>query len=209
MQIMPDKLLKKILSSIEDQVDRQRAIEHANNFKLSHSQKKITNPNRHLIHLCGIPGAGKSYYANKFKDTHYLLAFDEVMTSIPEYQQSITAHGKDKSFRIYELEARYAGYHVLFDWLEEGLPILFDHSASDKNHLEILKIAKEHFSYSTEMHYLKTPLDKATQRVKTRNQQSNRHTPLEYLQERLNVIHDLLDDYISVVDNFVEVEFTE
>ena len=48
--------------------------------------------------------------------------------------------------------------------------------------------------------------DVAEARVRARNQQGHRFTPLEYVSERNTQITALLPEYKSVIDQFIEVD---
>ena len=60
-----------------------------------------------VIHLCGIPGSGKSTYARKLQQEkhpdHYILAFDQIMAQLSGYKADCRAVGLEQAFANWEL----------------------------------------------------------------------------------------------------------
>jgi chloramphenicol 3-O-phosphotransferase len=76
--------------------------------------KASTTPQ--LIHLCGIPGAGKTTYTNFFlkQSPHFaLVQFDSFMEKLPGYREALARSGSADAFKQFELPARIIGYHLL------------------------------------------------------------------------------------------------
>lgn len=160
-----------------------------------------------LIHLCGIPGSGKTTYAGEFielnKDFAW-LQFDAVMQALAGYREDCKSKGLEEAFRRWELPARNIGYHVLQLLLEERRNILFDHSATDRRHIMIIAKAKC-MGYVTEMHHMECDLETALERVRRRESIIERHTPENLLHERKELLAEILPVYRHLVGKFVSV----
>lgn len=196
--------LKDILELLP--VPRQLEAEYetivATALKSSPAQMRPT-----LIHLAGVPGSGKSTYANELRLQHvdkYLLDFDAVMEALSGYREHVEAHGLESAFRAWEMPARSLGYHLLIALLEHRRSIIFDHSASNTRHLEIIRVARD-IGYRTEMHYLPCSPEIALARVESRSVHDVRFTPAHLIIERTEALKKLLPLYRPLVDNFVQV----
>jgi predicted ABC-type ATPase len=160
-----------------------------------------------LIHLCGIPGSGKSTYAEKFlqKNTDFaLVQFDAVMESLSEYQQDTLTEGLVKAFEKWELPARAIGYHFLQILLENRRNVFFDHSASVWDHLALVDKVKS-WNYTIEMHYLPCSPIVAVERVRRREKIIRRHIPESLIWERHEILQELIPLYRDKVDVFIEI----
>lgn len=168
-----------------------------------------------IVHMLGIPGAGKTTFANQIYnelqqllngDTLY-LGFDRIMTEIPEY----SSVDKVTAFAKYEIPAREAGYVLLKSALERRANIFFDHGGAAADHPAILRYASEALGYRTFMVYIKCDTAVAKSRVERRALAEGRHTPLSYIDERYKIIEDLLPQYVAdltamfMVDNSAAV----
>lgn len=160
-----------------------------------------------LIHLCGIPGSGKSTYAQQFLlvNTNFaLVQFDGVMANLAGYKRDCICTGLIDAFKAWEAPARAIGYHLLQALLENKRNVLFDHSASFRNHLDLIGIVKG-WGYIVEMHYLDCPPAMASERVRVREAVIQRHTPEHYIWERLALLEELIPLYRRQVDLFLTV----
>lgn len=174
--------------------------------KACSSVTKEDNPR--FVHLCGIPGSGKSSYAkSKLQElpNTFLLRFDEVMESLSGYQRDLEQKGPAQAFALWEIPARILGYHLLISLVEGKRNILFDHSAAFHTHIELIKSLKS-LGYTVEMHRLPCELETAKQRVRQRNFQSSRHTPERLVEERYTMLETLVPRYRELVDLFIDVE---
>lgn len=157
-----------------------------------------------LIHLCGIPGSGKSRYAEQFLlgDTNFaLVQFDGVMANLAGYKRDCVTIGLIEAFKVWELPARAIGYHLLQALLENKRNVLFDHSASFRDHLDLIEVVKG-WGYVVEMHYLDCPPTVAWERVRAREAVIQRHTPERYIWDRLALLEELIPLYRQKVDVF-------
>ncbi len=158
-----------------------------------------------LIHLCGIPGAGKTTYANalhKVRRDLACLQFDAVMEQLPGYQIDKSRLGLQQAFERWELQARVIGYELFHGLVSGGRDILFDHSASSRLHLDLIRDVQSK-GYIVEMHYIECTPEEAIRRVKRRS--SQRYTPEQLVYERHKLILELLPAYKELVDKFVTI----
>ena len=164
-----------------------------------------------LIHLCGIPGSGKTTYTTKFLTNsshhHYefgLVQFDSVMESLSGYQKERQELGLKQAFERWELPARTIGYNLLQALVEAKRNIFFDHSATNKKHIDLISAIKEK-GYTVEMHFIECTVAEASKRVKEREAQVQRHTPMSLISERSQLLDELLPQYQLLADKFVRV----
>ncbi|MBK9144688.1 MAG: GNAT family N-acetyltransferase [Candidatus Melainabacteria bacterium] len=160
-----------------------------------------------LVHLCGIPGSGKTHYTNKFlaRNPFYcLVQFDGVMESLPGYTCDRDNLGAREAFERWEMPARAVGYQLLQALLENKRNVIFDHSAAFPEHLDLIGKARA-WGYKVEMHYMQCPTDIALSRLEEREKTQKRHTPRQLLFHRQNRLDELIPQYRKIVNRFVEV----
>jgi predicted ABC-type ATPase len=160
-----------------------------------------------LIHLCGIPGSGKTTYANHFvlnNPEYSMVQFDEVMEKLSGYRNAKNRCGLSQAFFEWELPARAIGYHLFQALVEGSRSIIFDHSASSILHLELIDSVKKR-GYRVEMHYLVCPPEIALKRVQEREKIIQRHTPENLIWERVELLEKLTPLYRQKVDRFIEI----
>ncbi len=148
--------------------------------------KVLSAANPVLIHMLGIPGAGKSTFLEILRkkwnsaSPAYLLGFDQIMTDIAAYQ---AIADKDAAFAKYELPARETGYRLLDNLMIKRANILFDNGGSAAHHLDLLQHAKN-VGYYVVLVSITAPLNTAQQRIDARAALEARTTPPHYLSER-------------------------
>lgn len=161
-----------------------------------------------MIHMCGIPGAGKTTYTNKWiannKD-FVVVQFDTVMEKLSGYQRERSETDLVQSFQNWELPARAIGYHLYQALVENNRNVFFDHSATSKLHIDLIKRTKA-VGYAVEMHYIQCAPDEAARRVKEREKIIQRHTPEKLIHERHELLNELLPTYKSLVDRFETIQ---
>lgn len=160
-----------------------------------------------LIHMFGIPGAGKSTYYFKHKEEfppHVFIGFDFVMEALPSYQKDLQEYGSVEAFKRWELPARVTGYELLQRAIAARKNIFLDHGGSPQAHAELLRNIKS-FGYSTKMIYVKCDVDVAQKRVAEREKITHRHTPPQMIVDRSKLIAELAPVYKEIVDDFVEI----
>ena len=159
-----------------------------------------------LINVSGIPGAGKTTYCKKILDQiPYLnyVSFDAIMESILYYQVDMK-NDPQYAFTKWEIPARILGYEILIELISKGLPILFEHSSANFQHVELFKYIKEKLGYKIEMHFVPIALKDALIRVKKRERLTKRYTPEELVVDRKLFLQQNLSYYKNIVDVFKE-----
>ncbi len=147
-----------------------------------------------LVHLCGMPGSGKTTYAEQFRlrePGFALVQFDHVMESLSGYRVDKLEKGPVHAFKNWESPARAVGYRLLQALLERRHDVLFDHSAASHNHLTLIDTARA-WGYSVEMHYLSCSVQLCLERVREREAKIGRHTPPRLVVERQVLLDELL-----------------
>lgn len=160
--------------------------------------------NPRFIHMCGIPGSGKSSYTKSWlsncAENFSLVQFDSIMEGLPGYRQTFENEGAQKAFADFELPARRIGYRLLDELVRRRQNIFFDHSAANRTHLRLLEALKLN-GYRVEMHYLPCHPREAVKRISGRA----RHTPEELIWERNTLLEELLPLYKAIV-HVIQVE---
>ncbi|MDR3616869.1 MAG: zeta toxin family protein [Candidatus Obscuribacterales bacterium] len=161
-----------------------------------------------LIHMCGIPGSGKTTYTDFFlqQNPHYaLVQFDSVMEELPGYWAEHSRVGSAAAFKQFELPARIIGYHLLQALVDNRRDVFFDHGALNRQHVALLKAVSDR-GYDVEMHYVECSLNDAFARIDKRELLEGRHTPREIVVERHALLQELLPVYKELVAKFEEVQ---
>ena len=162
-----------------------------------------------FVHMLGIPGSGKSSFLKILqqawlqKSSATLLGFDQVMQSMPSYQN---IDDKILGFEKYEIPARLAGYRILEGLLKKRTHILFDNGGSAESHPDMLRRARDELGYRLVFIYMKTPIEVARMRVNARAIQAGQHTPLHYLEERAAKLDRLIGTYQTLSPSFYEFD---
>jgi predicted ABC-type ATPase len=173
-------------------------------------QSISTEPYRNeptMIHMCGIPGSGKTTYTSQFlseNPNYSLVQFDTVMEGLSGYQSDRELYGLAEAFRRWELPARAIGYHLLQALVDNERNIFFDHSATNRQHLALIQAVRER-GYVVEMHYIDCSPTEASRRVIAREQRIKRHTPPALIHERHELLQELVPSYEGLVDRFVRL----
>ncbi len=160
-----------------------------------------------LLHMLGIPGAGKTTFLDGFlvrwehDPKPVLLGFDQVMQSLPEYQNN---PDKIAAFAVCELPAREAGYRLLDSLIAARSDILFDNGGSAATHVELLRRAQD-VGYRIVLVSIKTDVQEAQKRVDARAVTEGRHTPMNYLDDRARKLAELEADYRALTQHFYEM----
>lgn len=155
-----------------------------------------------LIHMAGIPGAGKTtFYRSRPWPEHVFIAFDDIMESIPAYQDDLQKFGTVKAFTKWEIPARIIGYELLRRAVENRKNIFVDNGGSSKAHLCLMRNIKR-FGYNSEMYYISCSLETAISRAAKREKEINRHIPVETIKERYIKTLENIEEYKKIVDKF-------
>ena len=164
--------------------------------------------NPRLVHMLGIPAAGKSTFYQKncaaFKD-FLKIDFDSVMELLPQYQYDVEKLGSVKAFEKWQIPARVAGYELLRRAIEAKKNIFFDHGGTPLCHRELLSNVKK-MGYKTIMYYIDCPVDVALKRAAEREKITKRHTPPQMIKDRSILIKKNLPIYQDLVDEFKKID---
>lgn len=161
----------------------------------------VDNPK--LVHLLGIPGAGKStFYKNNKKEFEdfVFVGFDHVMEQVPQYQKDREELGKLEAFNKWEIPARIAGYELLRRAIEQKKNIFMDHGGTPICHRELLQNIKR-MGYETTMYYIDCDPEVAIERISKRE----RPFPKERMPERIALVEKQKDVMPQIVDKFIKV----
>ncbi len=156
-----------------------------------------------LIHLGGIPGAGKTtFYNNIDWPDHVLIQCDSIMEKLSAYQVTLKLEGSKKAFRRFEHLARVIAYELLDRAISNRSNIILDHGGLFDAHVELLKNIRNKYQYKTEMHFVLCNLKTAISRTIKRQKITGRHIPKSIIIERFKKVKNLLPQYQAVVDYF-------
>ena len=158
-----------------------------------------------MLVVAGIPFSGKSAYIEqvlKAECSGFLyISFDDIMQRLSIYKELVKSHGSQAAFEQCELLARVVGYELLHRAVETKLSIVFEHSSTPSEHVELYRVIQGSFGYQVEMRVLDVSLETAAQRAKRFNgkRDDNRHTPEHYLEERHKRLQKLLPEYEALM----------
>lgn len=169
-------------------------------------QQASSQTNPLIIHMAGIPGAGKTtFYHSRPWPEHVFIAFDDIMENLNSYKKDRKILGNAAAFSKWELPARVIGYELLCRAVEKRKNIFFDNGGSSQAHLDLMQNIKK-FGYNSEMYYIFCSLDTAINRAVQREKETNRYTPPEIIQERYIKILKNVKEYQKIVDKFYHVD---
>jgi predicted ABC-type ATPase len=164
-------------------------------------------PSPILLHMLGIPGAGKTTFLNTLQTLWadepppVLLGFDQVMQAMPEYQ---AMEDKVAAFAAFELPARELGYRRLDELIGQRCSILFDNGGSAATHVDILRRAQQ-LGYCVVLVSIGTDISDAQCRVNLRAVTEGQHTPMTYLEERAEKLAALETEYQALTPYFYRI----
>lgn len=201
--------IRSIISGIDEVVpytydDSQYNFkEHFNPIIKQVLQEAPSSDNPKLVHMLGIPGAGKTTYYQQHKDQYkdyVLIGFDLIMEKVPQYHQDREELGKIDAFKKWELPARIAGYELLRQAIEQKKNIYFDHGGTPICHRELLTNIKN-MGYETTMYYIDCDSQTAIDRISNRE----RPFPAERMPERIDLVEKQKEVMPKIVDHFVTI----
>lgn len=204
-------MLKFLMPSLKDMVTSDyNVIKTMETEKIiNDSLKGLTSSlSPRLLQISGIPGAGKSTFCATHHPKNYLLlSFDKIMLQLSGYQRDLKEKGAEAAFEKHEMPARIIGYELFRRALVRRYNIMFEHSGTNKAHLELFKnIAK--FGYKTEVNFLVCDKDIATQRIHAREKETGRHTPDRLIQERAENFKQYISAYSKLTPSVTLLDGT-
>ena len=102
--------------------------------------------------------------------------------------------GNSIAFKKCELITRIIGYQLLKISLERGLQIIFEHSSTLKQHVDLYLLIKDLYKYNVKMIYLDVSLQTALARNK-KGRENNRYTNPDMIKERYLLMNNLIGEY--------------
>lgn len=167
----------------------------------------LPKPEKHahkVVHsMAGIPGAGKSTFVEQaiaraqFPESAFILNPDRVMRLLPEYHESVEAHGAEKAFEMWEMPSRVLAYELVEIAGDSGVPIIKDMACARQENFDILQRLKSR-GYTLHFYYIYCELDTAMDRARQRK----RHAPEAMIRSRHKALQDLLPEFITLSDYF-------
>jgi len=134
-----------------------------------------------ILHMLGIPGSGKTMYVREHSVPNAIvITFDGIMDKLQEYQDNKVFQEGKSSFLKWELCASEIGYELLFRCINNRFNIVFDHSGSRLDHVELLIHLKRKEGYQIKIVNLLIDETLAVERAAARD----RYLPPEYIPER-------------------------
>lgn len=197
--------LRALPGSLLDSVDSELFLDEYEHLILECLQQHPMNIKAKMLVVAGIPFSGKSAYIESLFHTepsNYLyISFDAIMQKLSVYQDLMQSRGPEIAFKQTELLARIVGYELLHRAVEAKLSIVFEHSSTLKEHVELYRVIRDFYGYQMEMTLMDVSLDVAAQRANKSNgkRDGNRHTPIHYLEERHNMLQELLPEYETIM----------
>jgi len=165
--------------------------------------------------VSGIPGSGKTTlikeYTKKNKSL-IVISFDDIMKGLKLYNSLISKgnhsrasndsdlqNARQEAFAKCELLARVLGYELLERLVEHKKSVIFEHSSTPKEHVELYRLIKEKYDYNLKMFYKKVSIETALSRI-NKGRDNFRFTPTEYVYDRYEKIENLIDTYRSIME---------
>ncbi len=191
-------MLKILMPSLKELVTGEYASVRSEESErlISESLKGLTSsPAPELLQISGIPGAGKSTFCAAHQKKNYLfLSFDRIMTALKGYQQELKQNGSVAAFQKYEMPARIIGYELLRRALNKKVNIMFEHSGTNKAHLELFRnISRQ--GYKTSVDFIVCDTATAIKRSQIRAEQTQRYVPESLILERAAKLKEYMDAY--------------
>lgn len=191
-------MLKVLMPSLKELVNADYAsIKSAESeWLINESLKSVTSVQKpELLQISGIPGAGKSTFCAAHQKKNYLfLSFDRIMVALKGYQQELKQNGSVAAFQKYEMPARIIGYELLRRALNKKVNIMFEHSGTNKAHLELFRNIREK-GYNTAVDFIVCDTATAIKRAQIRAKETKRYVPESLILERAAKFKEYLGAY--------------
>jgi hypothetical protein len=147
--------------------------------------------------IAGVPYSGKSHYVSLLIDSYpkaFVLQFDQIMMKFERYKILLETKSKEAAFHEYELPARWIGYQLLIRALERNVSILWEHSSTPEEHVDMYDYIWNETKYHVEMFHIDTPMDVIMKRT-NKIRDGGRHLPIERIAERSEKLNSLIPEY--------------
>lgn len=160
-----------------------------------------------LINFMGLTASGKTTQAMRYLAKypgHVFVAFDDIMEKLSHYRCDFEAD-REKAFLRWEIPARAMGYVLLDRAIERRLPVVFEHSNSMAEHVELYHEI-EAMGYQIHIRYLNAPLALLLRRLPGRM----RYFSPEKIIERQRTVEQILGRYKEIAgDRFMKIEISD
>lgn len=197
-------MLKVLMPSINELVNADYAsVKSAETERLINKSLSGLIPSSapELLQVSGIPGAGKSTYcAAHIKKNYLFLSFDRIMTALKGYQQELKQNGSVAAFQKYEMPARIIGYELLRRALNKKINIMFEHSGTNKAHLELFHNIRQK-GYKTAVDFIVCDTTTAVKRARIRAEETKRYVPETLILERAAKFTQYINAYKKETKN--------
>jgi len=197
-------MLKVLMPSLNELITTDyKSIRSAESERLIEASLKGLTPEAQpeLLQVSGIPGAGKSTYCAMHQKRNFLfLSFDKIMESLSGYQTELKQNGSVRAFQKYEMPARIIGYELLRRAVNRRVNIMFEHSGTNKAHLELFKNIKAK-GYKTAVDFIICDTALAVKRAAARAERTQRYVPETLILERAAKIKEYMAVYKKEVKN--------
>lgn len=197
-------MLKTLMPSINELINADyQKIRTSETEQLIETMLKGVKPVEHpeLKQISGIPGSGKSTFCSLHLPTNFLLiSFDKIMLSLSGYQKALKQQGAVAAYSQYEMPARIIGYELLYRAIAKKINIMFEHSGTNKAHLELFQNLNK-CGYKTTVDFIVCDTSLAINRTKQREKQINRHVPENIIKERAQNFDDYIKAYQKIASS--------
>ncbi len=172
--------------------------------------EKFDNP--FLLHMGGIPGAGKSYEVEKMQKSGklngiILIQFDKIMMCLTPYTDALKSINKtnkkalDSLFAIWEMPARVVAWELVGRAIKQNYSLLIDSAGHSNEQYNLLTNIKKH-GYKTGMFYIDISNDLANLRAEIRMEKEGRSVPKGMIETRQELLKTLRPKYQKMLDVF-------
>ncbi len=180
-------------------------------FAFDYIEEKILSfdPSQNKIyrHIGGIPGSGKTTHAKKLlKESNALfISFDDIMENMPSYKKDKDLGVSNQNAYINNVQdARAIGHALLQKAISYDLNIIFEHSLTKIDHINMIKNIKN-MGYTTHLYHIDCDVNTAEERVKEREKITNRNVPTELIYEREKTQKEMLPLYKETIDKYFKI----
>lgn len=164
--------------------------------------KPVIKPKIYAI--AGGPGAGKTTFVQKARQNGklppgiFVHDCDAVMNEMPEYREYLTQHGPVEAFKNFELTARRIAEEELGQQIAHKADVIYDRSCALQESYDFLTKLVQEDGYNLILYVLYVEPNIAIERAKSREQETQRHTPEKVIIDRTQMISSRWTDYLRI-----------